>query len=74
MTTPINKMTPEDWRTLEQAAFGEIPRLTVEEMAKITHLAPSTVRRIRRAMKGKTIIQLLAEANEVIAELEREGI
>jgi predicted transcriptional regulator of viral defense system len=70
----MDRMTPEEWRTLEQAALGEIPRLTVEEMAKVTHLAPSTVRQIRQAMKGKTLIQVLAEASEVIADLEREGI
>jgi len=46
MTTPINKMTPEDWRTLYRGALGEIPPLSIQEYAKVTHLAPSTVRKI----------------------------
>ena len=43
-----SKMTADDWRTLYQASLGNIPPLSIQECAKITHLAPSTVRKIMR--------------------------
>jgi len=43
-----SKMTADDWRTLYQAASGDLPPLSIQEAAKITHLAPSTVRKIIR--------------------------
>jgi chromosome segregation and condensation protein ScpB len=76
MSSATKKMTPDDWRRLAEAAFGGSEPLSVAEMAEVTHLAPSTVRKIVRDCRklhaeGKTILDKLAETNEVLKDVAR---